>query len=91
MSAAEACASVRMKFSCADLASYKKSKESPSHPALVITHILSPRMRATEYSLVITHIFLFAPEAQRILAGGETTGKAVIIAFAPWQGRRTGV
>ena len=41
-------------------------------------------------NLVITHIFLFAPEAQRKLAGGETTGKPVIIAFAPWQGRRTG-
>jgi hypothetical protein len=40
--------------------------------------------------LVITHIFLFAPEAQRKLAGGETTGKPVIIAFAPRQGRRTG-
>jgi hypothetical protein len=48
---------------------------------------LRPRL----YALVITHIFLFAPEAQRILAGGETTGKPIIIAFAPWQGRRTGV
>jgi putative ABC transport system permease protein len=43
------------------------------------------------HALVITHIFLFAPEAQWRLAGGETTGKPVIIAFAPWQGRRTGV
>jgi hypothetical protein len=48
-------------------------------------------VKTREYSLVITHIFLFAPEAQWRLAGGETTGKPVIIAFAPWQGRRTGV
>jgi hypothetical protein len=33
------------------------------------------------------NLFGFAPEAQRRLAGGETTGKPVIIAFAPRQGR----
>jgi hypothetical protein len=49
------------------------------------------RLHPGLYALIITHIFLFAPEAQRKLAGGETTGKPVIIAFAPWQGRRTGV
>jgi len=42
-------------------------------------------------ALSLPTFFLFAPEAQRRLAGGETTGKPVIIAFAPWQGRRTGV
>ncbi len=39
--------------------------------------------------LSLPKTFLFAPEAQRILAGGETTGKTVIIAFAPRQGRGT--
>ena len=45
--------------------------------------------------IVITQNFrdsqslLFALEGRWILAGGETTGKPVIIAFAPWQGRGT--
>jgi hypothetical protein len=37
--------------------------------------------------LAITYIFLFAPESRQRLAGGETTGKPVIIAFAPLPGR----
>jgi hypothetical protein len=35
------------------------------------------------------NLFSFALEARRRLAGGETTGKPVIIAFAPRQGRGT--
>src|SRR5215813_10782678 len=35
------------------------------------------------------NLFSFALEARRILAGGETTGMPVVIAFAPRQGRRT--
>jgi hypothetical protein len=35
-------------------------------------------------------LFSFALEAQRILAGGSTTGESVVIAFAPRMGRRTG-
>jgi len=31
----------------------------------------------------------FAPKGQRILAGGETAGKPVIIALAPYKGRGT--
>ena len=37
-------------------------------------------------NLSLPKSFLFAPEAQRILAGGGTTGTGVVIAFAPRRG-----
>jgi len=54
-------------------------QNQPSLPRLEMDALIVPALKTCHYP----NLFSFAPEAQRILAGGETTGKPVIIAFAP--------
>ena len=54
------------------------------------TYVLARGCGRQSVALSLPTFFLLALEAQRRLAGGETTGKPAIIAFAPRQGRQTG-
>src|SRR5215468_8135636 len=57
-----------------------------ANPDWLSTHHTAPSVDG----LSLPKSFQFALEAHRRLAGGKTTGKPIVIAFAPRQGRGTG-